>query len=375
MTDAHILVVDDAEDNRAILRDRLESQGYRVSSANDGEEALLAVRGDPPDLILLDIMMPKLDGISALRRIKADASLPFIPIILLTSRSNTTDVVGGLDAGADEYLVKPIDHASLLARVKAMLRLKRLQDQLVEQAERLRRQGNELAGWNRELETRVATQVGEIERMSRLKRFLAPQVTEAILASPSGEAALQPARADVAVLFSDLREFTAFAELSEPEDVVKLLRDYHAVAGEHVFELGGTLERFAGDGMMVIFNAPVPCADFCRKAVELAVALRTGVGAVLADWNKRGASLGIGIGIAAGYATVGPVGFDKRLDYAAIGTVTNTAARLCAMAEPGQILVSQRIVTEIGTAWRTNPLGKVELKGFSKPALVYELAG
>ena len=375
MTGAHILVVDDAEDNRAILRARLEDEDYRVSSANDGEEALARVRADPPDLILLDVMMPKLDGISALRRLKADASLPFIPVILLTSRSDVADVVSGLDAGADEYLTKPIDHASLLARVKAMLRLKRLQDQLVEQAERLRRQGNELAGWNRELESRVAVQVDEIERMSRLKRFLAPQVTEAILASPNGEVALQPTRADVAVLFCDLREFTTFAELAEPEDVVRLLRDYHTIAGEHVFRLGGTLERFAGDGMMIIFNAPMPCADFCLKAVELAVALRSGVGAVLAGWNERGASLGIGIGIAAGFATVGPVGFEKRLDYAAIGTVTNTASRLCAMAERGQILMSQRIASEIGSAWRTNALGKVVLKGFSKPVTVYELAG
>ncbi|MCC6982350.1 MAG: response regulator [Bauldia sp.] len=368
MTSAHILVVDDAADNRAILRDRLESQGYRVTTANDGEEAIARVKAEPPDLILLDVMMPKLDGISALRRLKADPDLPFIPVILLTARSDTADVVGGLDAGADEYLAKPIDHLSLVARVKAMLRLKRLQDRLLVQAA-------ELAAWNRELESRVAAQVGEIERMSRLKRFLAPEVSAAILSSPSGEAALLPARADVAVLFCDLRDFTAFAELAEPEDVVRLLADYHAAAGEQVFEHGGTLERFAGDGMMVIFNAPVPCEDFCRKAVALALALRAGVGAVLERWKSRGAGLGLGIGVAAGYATVGPVGFARRFDYAAIGNVTNIASRLCALAEPGQILISQRVAQEIGPAWRTNPLGEVGLKGFSRPAIVYELAG
>lgn len=362
----HILVVDDVEDNREVVRARLESQGFVVTTADDGEAALMAVAASPPDLILLDVMMPKLDGIETVKRLKADTSLPFIPVILLTAKTDSKDVVAGLDAGADEYLTKPIDHSALLARVNAMLRIKTLQDQVALQA-------RELVEWNQSLEERVAAQLNEIERISRLKRFLSPQIADAI-ASDAGESALKSHRREITVLFCDLRGFTAFAETAEPEDVMQVLSEYHSAVGELIFEHQGTLERFAGDGIMVFFNDPVPAADHCERAVKLGIGIRDAVTELSKEWSKRGFQLGIGIGIAAGYATLGRIGFDKRFDYAAIGTVTNVAARLCVEASSGQILLSQRVAAAIEGAIRARLLEDRTFKGLHAPIAVYELA-
>lgn len=360
-----ILVVDDVEDNREILRTRLEVQGYVVATACDGEAALAAVKAEPPDLILLDVMMPGLDGIATVKRLKADGALPFIPVILLTAKSDTKDVIAGLEAGADEYLTKPFDHGALLARVSAMLRIKALQDQVS-------RQAAELVAWNRELEARVAAQVGVIERMSRLKRFLSPQIAE-MIASEDGEAALESHRREITVVFCDLRGFTAFAETSEPEDIMDVLRGYHEAVGERIFHHQGTLERFAGDGVMVFFNDPVPCADHCERAVRLAIDIRDCVSTLAQSWQKRGFKLGIGIGIAAGYATLGRIGFDKRFDYAAIGTVTNLAARLCGEAGDGQILLSQRVATAIEATFPSRLIADRTLKGLHGSVPIYGL--
>lgn len=371
-----ILVVDDIEDNRLVLRDRLESRGYAVSLAADGEQALMAVAENPPDLILLDVMMPRLDGIETVKALKADRRTKSIPVILLTSKSDVRDVVAGLDAGADEYLTKPIDHAALIARVRAMLRLKDLQDELRRRGEELQQQARALAELNADLERRVSAQVAEIERVSRLKRFLAPQVAEAILRSSSGEAALQSHRADVTVLFCDLRGFTAFAESAEPEEVIELLSEYHRRSGELIFRHDGTLERFAGDGFMVLFNDPMPHPAPSAAAVQLATEIRAAVTPLLELWHRRGGGeLGLGMGIAAGYATAGRVGFDKRFDYAAIGSVTNLAARLCDAAASGDILVSPRVAHEVSRAWRTASYGMHQLKGFSRPTEIFRVTG
>ena len=400
-----VLVVEDTEDNRKIVRDLLSAAGYELLEAVDGASGLAMATEHRPDLILMDIQLPVMDGYETTRRIKADPALrhipiiavtsyalsgdegktraagcdayiakPFsprklletvrlflpadgdaralighasswsttsrtialssktgwsatatrlrlpsmakmrlrlwrdrrrililldvmmpnstasrpsggskrtrlpgpIPVILLTSKSDARDVIAGLEAGADEYLSKPIDHGALVARVKAMLRLKTLQDELREQSVVLARQANELAELNADLSARVTRQVEEIERVSRLKRFLAPQVAEAILSSPTGEEALRSHRANVAVVFCDLRGFTAFAETAEPEDVISVLSEYHKVVGEIAFSLEGTLERFAGDGVMVIFNDPAPCSDPCDRAVHWLRACATG---------------------------------------------------------------------------------------------------
>ncbi len=255
-TPPRILAVDDVPQNLDIVQMRLQAHGYEVITAADGEEALVRVRQDEPDLVLLDIMMPKLDGISALRQLKQDAALRFIPVILLTAKSDTADVVAGLEAGGDDYLTKPFDQAALIARVRSMLRIKALHDLVQEQAAKLEKQAAELAEWNRSLEQRVATQVGEIERIGRLRRFLAPQIAEAIASSEAGSPLLTSHRREVTVVFCDLRGFTAFTEIAEPEEVMTVLREYHETLGKLIFHYEGTLERFAGDGIIDAVQRP-----------------------------------------------------------------------------------------------------------------------
>ena len=362
-----ILVVDDTPENREIVTMRLEAQAYQVAIAVDGEEALEKTRSLRPDLVLLDIMMPKLDGLAVTRQLKQDAGLPFIPIILLTAKTDVRDVVAGLDAGADEYLTKPVDHGSLVARVRSMLRIKALHDQVREQTV-------ELAAWNRTLEARVQAQLGEIERVGRLKRFLSPQLAEMIVSS-GAEPMLESHRRDIAILFCDLRGYTAFAETGEPEEVMALLSAYHNAVGPLIHQAQGTLDRFTGDGLMVFFNDPLPCEDAAERAVRLGVAMRDAVAALAQDWHRRGHRIGFGIGIAQGFATLGRIGFEGRFDYSAIGTVTNLAARLCAEAKDGQILVTPRIATGIEGFARLAPVGALALKGLSRPIEVSNVVG
>jgi adenylate cyclase len=371
---ARILVVDDVPDNIDILQMRLESQGYDVVTAGDGVEALEKIRALLPDLVLLDVMMPKMDGIETVKRLKADGSLPFIPVILVTAKADATDVIAGLESGGDDYLTKPVDHAALSARVRAMLRIKSLHDTVQVQAQRLEEQATELAVWNKTLEERVATQVGEIERIERLKRFLAPQIAEAIVSS-GGEAILESHRRDIVVLFCDMRGFTGFSETAEPEDVMAVLREYHNALGPLIHRQEGTLERFTGDGMLVVFNDPVPCPDAALRAVRLAVDMREAVAALARSWAGRGHEIGFGVGIAQGYATLGRIGFEGRFDYTAIGTVTNVAARLCAEAKDGQILVTQRVAAAGDGLAEFERLGDVVLKGLSRPLAVLNVLG
>jgi adenylate cyclase len=364
-----ILVVDDVPDNVEILEMRLASLGYAGATAGDGVEALDKIHTLEPDLVLLDIMMPKMDGIETLKRLKADPSLPFIPVILVTARADGADVVAGLDSGGDDYLTKPVDHAALTARVRAMLRIKALHDTVATQARQLQGQAAELAAWNNTLEERVAAQLGEIERIGRLKRFLAPQIAETIISS-GGEAILEHHRRDIVVLFCDMRGFTTFAETAEPEDVMTVLGEYHAALGPLIHRFEGTLNKFTGDGLIVIFNDPLPCPDPACRAVRLAVDMRAAAASLGRSWAARGHAIGFGVGIAQGYATLGRIGFEGRSDYTAIGTVINLAARLCDMAEDGQILVTRRIAAAIENVVRFEPLGDVALKGLSRPVTV-----
>ncbi len=361
-----ILVVDDMPDNVEIAKLRLEKEGYAVATAVDGEQALAAIRELSPDLVLLDVMMPGLDGIEVTRRVKADASLPFVPIVLLTAKAATKDVVAGLDAGADDYLAKPFEHAALVARVRAMLRIKALHDS-VEGHKR------ELAALNAGLEARVAEQVGEIERVGRLRRFLPPQLAEML--AGGDEKALDTHRRDIVVLFCDLRGFTAFAESAEPEDLMAVLRAYHEAMGPLVHRFEGTLDRFMGDGLMAFFNDPVPCPDAPERAVKLAVAMRDAARDLAEGWRRTGHRLGLGIGIAQGYATLGRIGFAERSDYSAIGNVTNVAARLCAEAIDGQILVTQRVATAAEALALCEPIGELTLKGLARPVAAFNVAG
>jgi adenylate cyclase len=360
-----ILVVDDVADNVEILQMRLESLGYAVLTAGDGEEALIKVREHLPDLVLLDIMMPKLDGIEATKRLKADPDLPFIPIILVTAKADGKDVVAGLDSGGDDYLTKPVDHAALTARVRAMLRIKALHDTVQQQAA-------EIARWNQELAARVAAQRGEIERAGRLKRFLAPQLAELII-SQGDESILDSHRREIVVLFGDLRGYTSFTETAEPEEVMTLLREYHAALGPLISRFEGTLDHFSGDGLMVFFNDPLPCPDAAERAVQMAIAMRDAAGGLTEGWRRRGHSLGFGVGIAQGFATLGQIGFAERQGYTAIGTVINLASRLCDAAKDGQILLTRRVAAAVEGGLALEEMGELVLKGLSQAVAVYNV--
>ena len=361
-----ILVVDDNATNRDILTTRLKAYGYETLQAADGEEALAAVQQHRPDLILLDVMMPKLDGIETCRRLKGDDTFPFLPIILVTAKADSKDIVAGLQAGADEYLTKPVDQAALVARVRSVLRIKALHDQVQAQAA-------DLAKWNRTLEQRVAEQVAEIERIGRLKRFLPPQVAQ--LVSSGEEHVLESHRREVTVVFCDLRGFTAFAEAAEPEEVIAILRDYYDALGALIDKFEGTVERFAGDGIMVLFNDPLPCEVPWAKAVQMAVAMRDGVAKLVANWRTRGHELGFGIGIAHGFATLGCIGFEGRFQYSATGTVANLASRLCDQAHNGQILVDTKVRAEVEALAELESIGELDLKGFRRPVKAFNVRG
>jgi adenylate cyclase len=373
-TPPRILIVDDEPMNLDILQTRLSVHGYEILTATNGEEALEVATARQPDLILLDIMMPKIDGIDVCRRLKADASLPFMPIILVTAKADSKDVVAGLEAGAEEYLTKPIDQAALVARVKSMLRIKALYDTVQEQSARLEAQSMQLAEWNQTLERRVQEQLAELERVSRLKRFFSPQLAELVVSS-GGEKLLESHRREITVVFCDLRGFTAFSETAEPEEVMGVLREYHTALGALIFRFEGTLERFAGDGLMVFFNDPIPCADPAAQAVTMAVAMRQRMSGLTEGWRKRGHQLGFGIGIAQGYATLGMIGFEGRVDYGAIGPVTNLASRLCDQAQGGQILISQRVYTAVEKLVEGEPAGELSLKGFHRPVPTFNVIG
>jgi adenylate cyclase len=362
-----ILIVDDVPANVHILQSRLAANGYDIVTATDGEAALAAVKETQPDLILLDVMMPKIDGIEVCRRLRADASLPFIPIIMVTAKADPKDVVAGLEAGGDEYLTKPVDQPALVARVKSMLRIKNLHDTVEALAA-------ERAEWNKTLERRVEEQVGQLEQLGRLKRFFSPQLAELILAGGT-EDPLKSHRREVTVVFLDLRGFTAFAETAEPEEVMGVLREYHAEMGRLILHHEGTLERFTGDGMMIFFNDPVLVPNPGERAVRMAVAMRERVDNLAAGWRKRGYDLAFGLGIAQGYATIGAIGFEGRWDYGAIGTVTNLAARLCGEAKGGQILVAQRVAATVEDVADLEDVGSLTLKGLLRPVPAFNVVG
>ncbi|MEH2515319.1 adenylate cyclase [Bradyrhizobium sp. AZCC 1610] len=360
-----ILIVDDNETNRCLLTARLGAEGYETTEAENGERALAVAHEVAPDVVLLDVMMPKIDGFEVCRRMKGDPTLGFVPIVMVTARTDSKDVVTGLNSGADEYLTKPIDHAALVARVRSMLRIKELHD-------RVEAQAVELASWNRMLEQRVAEQLEQIERVSRLKRFLSPQIAELILSSSTYEP-LASHRRQVTIVFGDLRGFTAFAEIAEPEEVMAVMREYHATLGSLIHEFEGTLERFLGDGIMVIFGDPIPCPDPCERAVQMAVAMRGRLSELSSKWRRERHELGFGVGIAYGYATLGAIGFEGRSEYTAIGTVVNLAARLCAEARDGQILIDSKVRAALDRRATAEPVGELTLKGLRRPIAAYNV--
>ncbi len=361
-----ILVVDDTPQNIKLLDAVLRPRGYTVLAASSGHEALQKITEACPDLILLDIVMPEMDGYEVCRRLRDNPATHMLPVIMITA-SGEQEKVKAIEAGADDFIPKPFNQAELLARVKSLLRIKDYHDTIQVQAA-------ELAEWNRTLEARVQQQVDELERLGRLRRFFSPHLAELIVSS-GDETLLESHRRQITAVFCDLRGFTAFAETAEPEEVMGVLREYHETMGRLVFRFEGTLERFAGDGLMVFFNDPLPCPNAPGQAVQMAVAMRACVSELTAKWRKYGHELDLGVGIALGYATLGKIGFEGRFDYGAIGPVTNLASRLCDEAGPGQILISQRVYAEVEELVEAERMPDFVLKGFLKPVPAFNVLG
>jgi signal transduction histidine kinase/class 3 adenylate cyclase len=336
-----VLVVDDNADMRGYV-ERILRKKYRIVLAKDGAEAFEQARRLRPELIVTDVMMPKMSGHDLLQAVRADKGLRSIPVIFLTARAGTEARIESLDAGADDYLSKPFDELELLARAGNLIRT--------------RAQERELAQLQKE----------------KIARFLPRNLADMII-SGEHEDFLKGHRREITVLFIDLRGFTAFVEKTDPEEVMTILRDYQTVMGHLVSEYGGTLERFVGDAVMVYFNDPLPCPNHAQQAVKMAIAMRQAINSLQEEWKKRGIQLGAGIGIATGYATIGAVGFEDRLEYSAIGPVSNLAARLSSEAQHGQILVSDRVLLLVKELIKAEPIGELALKGIQRPVAVSQV--
>jgi class 3 adenylate cyclase len=345
------LVVDDSRVNRLVLTRQVAELGVDVLEAADGAEALatLEQHAEAIDVVLLDVVMPELDGYETLAAIQASDRTRHIPVLMVSGLDELDSVIRCIELGAVDYLAKPIDPRILRARIDASLSAKRLRDVERESLER----------------QRALTETIERQK-AELSRFLSPQVA-ALVSTPDGETLLAGHRRQITVVFCDLRGFTTFAEQADPEDLFGVLGEYHRMLGEAITEYGGTLEHFAGDGVMVFFNDPVEQPDHAERAVRMAVTMRERFRPLAAEWRRRGYGLGFGVGIATGYATLGRIGFEGRYDYAAIGSVVILASRFSSRAAPDQILLSQRAAGMVEGVIEIEPLGELEIKGLSRP--------
>ena len=354
---ARILVVDDQRSNVEMMAGVLKARGYTMYTALDGQQALEQVREIHPDLVVTDILMPGMDGYDLCRRLRSAPETALLPIILVTSLDGQNERIKGLEAGADDFLSKPVNWEELFARVRSLLRVKALQD--------------ELKDVNAKLAERVRDQVAQLERLSRLKRFFSKPVAEAILAG--GEELLEPHRREITAVFLDLRGFTSFTDRADPDEVMDLLRAYHATLGRTVDAYGGTLEHFAGDGVMIFFSDPLPVDRPAEKAVRMALALQEAFTPISEVWAKLGHEVGLGVGIAQGEATLGVIGFEQRWEYAAIGNVPNLAARLCGAASAGEIILDAQTETAVAHMADTDAVGPLTLRGFAQPVAAFRL--
>jgi adenylate cyclase len=355
--EGRVLVVDDVPVNVRLLEAVLVPRGYEVLSANDGEGALELIESAAPDLVLLDVVMPGLDGYAVCRMIRERLETAMLPVIMITA--STSEKMDSIHAGADDLIAKPFDQDELLARVRSLLRIKRYHDTITSQAA-------ELTELNRTLEKRVQTQIVELERVRKLRRFLSPQLVEAIVSS-GDDAILRSHRRKVAMLFADLRGWSSFVDGVEPEELMQVLGEFHHVIGGLVRRFDATVGFLEGDGVQLFFNDPHEVPDAPLRAVRLGCALREEMAELTPVWRKRGYELGLGAGIALGHATCGEVGFEGRSDYAAIGAVTNLAARLADDASAGQVLITQRLHAEVEDEVDVEPIGELMLKGFRTP--------
>ena len=361
---AKILVVDDVPENVRLLEAVLVPRGYEVVTANDGIEALDRIEAEQPDLILLDVMMPGLDGYGVCAHLRENDDTAVLPVIMVTS-SIGQEKTKAIEAGADDFIPKPFNHDELLTRVRSLLRIKRYHDTIKAQAA-------ELAELNRTLEERVQVQVTELERLGSLRRFLSPQLADALVSSDD-DTIFRSHRRQVAMFFADLRGWSSFVDAVEPEELMRVLGEFHAVIGRLVKRFEATVGFLEGDGVQLFFNDPIEIPDAPLRAVRLGCALREEMAELIPQWSKRGHDLDFGAGIALGYATCGEVGFEGRSDYAAIGAVTNLASRLADEATGGQILIAQRLYAEVEGEVEVEPAGEFTLKGFQRPVTAFNV--
>jgi DNA-binding NarL/FixJ family response regulator len=359
-TGAHILAVDDTPAGIEVLETILLPHGYEVTSASSGPEALRCVERSRPDLILLDIVMPGMDGYEVCQRLRASESSRFIPVIMMTA-SDEQDKVKAIEAGADDFVQKPINRAELVARVRSLLRIKQYHETIESQAA-------QLAEWNAKLEARVRDQVEELERLRRLRRFLSPRLAN-VLVSLESESLLSTHRSLIAVVCTQLPGFTAFTERVAPEEVLEVLGEYHAALGSVIVSFEATVGGLEEDRLIIFLNDPLPCEDPAADAVRLALASRERVAPLLVGWRRRGYELGFGMGIDLGYATLGSLGLDDRTEYAAVGTVVRGAWGLCLHAHDGQILLTQRAHAALEGQFVVSSVGEVGLEGFARPII------
>lgn len=359
---AKILVVDDMPANVRLIEATLTPRGYEVIAATSGEEALEAVARHEPALVLLDVQMPNMNGYEVCRRLRANETTRFLPVVMVTS-SGEEERVTALEAGADDFISKAFDKAELLARVRSLIRIKEFHDRIQSQAVKL----TEI---NRTLEERVESQVDELERLGRLRRFLAPALAEAILAD---ESVLESHRREIAALFCDLRGWTHFSSTTEPEEVMGVIRQFHDGMGSLIHKFEATVGFFQGDGIMVWFNDPIATENPAERAVTLATEMCTLMTLLTTGWRKRGHELDLGVGLALGYATLGTIGFEGRYDYGAVGSVMNLASRLSDEAGGGEILIDSRAHAEVESLFDCEPAGELTLKGFAKPVPAFRV--
>lgn len=379
-----ILVVDDDAFVRDMLAMVLQSSGgvgecYTVETAVDGAEALETFNSDPAiNLIISDMNMPRLGGMELIKKIRSSGSE--LPVIILTGNKEISIAINAMKHGASDYILKDeniqdtviISVAKVLEKHFLKAQNAELLADLVKKSEELFKQSQQLADMNKNLEKRVAEKVAEVESLGKLKRFFSPQLADLIVAGNADDP-LKSHRRDITVVFLDIRGFTTFADSYEPEEVMGVLREYHANMGELILKHEGTLERFTGDGMMIFFNDPVPVSNPSEHAIRMALEMQERFAGLAVAWHKHDYDIDLGIGIAKGFATLGAIGFEGRIDYGAIGSVTNLAARLCSEASPGQIIIAKKVLATVEDLVQVEPMGDLHLKGFHKPVPAFNV--